>query len=292
MKQMRKLLLMVAVALLWHAGVMAQEPLFKYPVAPDTCSTLESRCDYIVTNFWENYDLTKPIKDEERFAKAFEDYVDFFKYANRTIVLSAIRSLMFKAQSNASNFAKIGALAERALYGENAVYWSDEAYLPFAEAMAGSKQMKKDIRNHYSAQVEKIKRNELGATMPQIEWTDAGGNRRKLAEVKATGLVIVLLTDGGMDSDMARLRLSTDVVINDMISQGEVAIVDITMGKADGAWMNKAKTYPENWLVGASSDLNKTLDVRFVPSAYIVDPQGKILNKNVSVESIKRAFGN
>ncbi len=292
MKPMRKLLLMVAVALLWHAGVMAQEPLFKYPVAPDTCSTLESRCDYIVTNFWENYDLTKPIKDEERFAKAFEDYVDFFKYANRTIVLSAIRSLMFKAQSNASNFAKIGALAERALYGENAVYWSDEAYLPFAEAMAGSKQMKKDVRNHYSAQVEKIKRNELGATMPQIEWTDAGGNRRKLAEVKATGLVIVLLTDGGMDSDMARLRLSTDVVINDMISQGEVAIVDITMGKADGAWMNKAKTYPENWLVGASSDLNKTLDVRFVPSAYIVDPQGKILNKNVSVESIKRAFGN
>ena len=289
---MRKLLLMVAVALLWHAGMMAQEPLFKYPVAPDTCSTLESRCDYIVTNFWENYDLTKPIKDEERFAKAFEDYVDFFKYANRTIVLSAIRSLMFKAQSNASNFAKIGALAERALYGENAVYWSDEAYLPFAEAMAGSKQMKKDVRNHYSAQVEKIKRNELGATMPQIEWTDAGGNRRKLAEVKATGLVIVLLTDGGMDSDMARLRLSTDVVINDMISQGEVAIVDITMGKADGAWMNKAKTYPENWLVGASSDLNKTLDVRFVPSAYIVDPQGKILNKNVSVESIKRAFGN
>ena len=289
---MRKLLLMVAVALLWHAGVMAQEPLFKYPVAPDTCSTLESRCDYIVTNFWENYDLTKPIKDEERFAKAFEDYVDFFKYANRTIVLSAIRSLMFKAQSNASNFAKIGALAERALYGENAVYWSDEAYLPFAEAMAGSKQMKKDVRNHYSVQVEKIKRNELGATMPQIEWTDAGGNRRKLAEVKATGLVIVLLTDGGMDSDMARLRLSTDVVINDMISQGEVAIVDITMGKADGAWMNKAKTYPENWLVGASSDLNKTLDVRFVPSAYIVDPQGKILNKNVSVESIKRAFGN
>lgn len=289
---MRKLLLMVGVALLWHAGVMAQEPLFKYPVAPDTCSTLESRCDYIVTNFWENYDLTKPIKDEERFAKAFEDYVDFFKYANRTIVLSAIRSLMFKAQSNASNFAKIGALAERALYGENAVYWSDEAYLPFAEAMAGSKQMKKDVRNHYSAQVEKIKRNELGATMPQIEWTDAGGNRRKLAEVKATGLVIVLLTDGGMDSDMARLRLSTDVVINDMISQGEVAIVDITMGKADGAWMNKAKTYPENWLVGASSDLNKTLDVRFVPSAYIVDPQGKILNKNVSVESIKRAFGN
>ncbi len=289
---MRKLLLMVAVALLWHAGMMAQEPLFKYPVAPDTCSTLESRCDYIVTNFWENYDLTKPIKDEERFAKAFEDYVDFFKYANRTIVLSAIRSLMFKAQSNASNFAKIGALAERALYGENAVYWSDEAYLPFAEAMAGSKQMKKDVRNHYSAQVEKIKRNELGATMPQIEWTDARGNRRKLAEVKATGLVIVLLTDGGMDSDMARLRLSTDVVINDMISQGEVAIVDITMGKADGAWMNKAKTYPENWLVGANSDLNKTLDVRFVPSAYIVDPQGKILNKNVSVESIKRAFGN
>ncbi len=280
-------------AILDYCSALAQdEPLFQYPVAPDTCSTLESRCDFIVTSFWDNYDLTKPIKEEARFAKAFEDYVDFFKYADKPIVLAAIREFMFKARANASNFAKIGALAERTLYGEDAVYWSDEAYLPFAEAMAGNKQMKKDVRNHYAAQVDKIKKNVLGAPMPLVEWADVNGSRHKLAEIKASGIVIVLLTDSGMDSDMARLRLSTDVVMNDMIEKGEVAVVDITVGRNDGAWTSRAKSFPENWHVGANNDIGKVLDVRYLPSAYIVDAQGIILNKNVSVEAIKRAFSN
>ncbi|MBR1543738.1 MAG: DUF5106 domain-containing protein [Muribaculaceae bacterium] len=290
---MKKITLFAAVALMAHLSALAQdEPLFAYPVAPDTCSTLESRCDFIVTSFWDNYDLTKPIKDEARFTKAFEDYVDFFKYADKPIVLAAIREFMFKARANATNFAKIGALAEQTLYGENAVYWSDEAYLPFAEAMAENKQMKKDVRSYYSAQVEKIKKNVLGAPMPLVEWTDVNGTRHKLSEVKASDIVIVLLTDGGMDSDMARLRLSTDVVLNDMISQGEVAVVDITLGRNDGAWTSRAKSFPENWQVGANNDIGKVLDIRYLPSAYVVDAQGKILNKNVSVEAIKRAFTN
>ena len=38
--------------------------LFPYPMAPDTCSTLESRCNYIITHFWEGYDISKEIYGE------------------------------------------------------------------------------------------------------------------------------------------------------------------------------------------------------------------------------------
>ena len=270
----------------------AQDTLFPYPVAPDTCSTLESRCDFIVIHFWDNFDLSKPIRDEQAFANAFADYVDFFKYADRSIVISAIRSFMFKAQANSGNFVKIGDVAERTLYGEDAVYWSDDAYLPFAQALADSKQVKKEIRAHYAEQINKIQKNQMEQDIPLTEWTGADGSKHSISEVSASEIIILLITDDGMDSDMARLRLSTDVNLNDMIAHGEVAVIDLTMGKYSGNWAAKAKSYPDNWIVGTSNDIKKLLDVRIVPGAYILSKDKKILNKNVSVESIKQAFSN
>lgn len=290
---MRKIfasVLVVLATVVATAQDVSKNTLFEYPSAPDTCTTLESRCDYIIIHFWDNYDITKPIKDVEGFTKAFHDYIDFFKYANKAIVESSIRTFMFKAQSNTSNLLKLGSLAEESLYGPHAQYWSDEAYMPFAQAMAGSKQLKKDVRNYYSAQVEKIKRNTLGSVMPDIEWTDATGLKRKLSGVTTEGLILIMFSKGGFDDDMARLRLGTDLLINDMISTGDVQIIDLAVSKYSGEWASKTKDYPQNWQVGACPDAEKLLDLREFPSFYVIDKDRVILNKNMSPDGVKAAF--
>ena len=103
--------------------------LFAYPMAPDTCATLESRCNYIISHFWDDYDISKPITDEAAFESTFRDFVDFFRYAHRNVVLGTVRDLVNKAQSNTSNLQKLGEVAERTLYGTEAEYWSDEVYV-------------------------------------------------------------------------------------------------------------------------------------------------------------------
>ena len=59
--------LLLACPVLWAQEVAPQQPgtLFAYPLASDTCSTLESRCNYIITHFWDNFDISKPITDNE-----------------------------------------------------------------------------------------------------------------------------------------------------------------------------------------------------------------------------------
>ena len=103
-----------------------QQPgtLFAYPLAPDTCSTLEERCNYIITHFWDNYDISKPISDDAAFETTFRDFVDFFRFAHRNVVLNAVRDLVNKAQSNASNLQKIEpCLAPRPSTGATRYLW-------------------------------------------------------------------------------------------------------------------------------------------------------------------------
>ena len=124
-------------------GVIAPKTLFEYPIAPDTIKTFQDRANYVVIRFWNKFDLSKPIQDEASFETAFQDYLEFFPHAHKTVVMNSIKNLMNKAQSNKANFELIGRLAEKNMYSDQAIFPSDEAYMPFVEAMVKSKSLKK-----------------------------------------------------------------------------------------------------------------------------------------------------
>ena len=157
---MKHILLFITALALYASTTSAQVQLadqlpgtlFAYPQAPDTCSTLESRCNYIITHFWDNFDISRPITDDVAFESTFRDFVDFFRYAHRNVVLVNVRDFINKAQSNAANLQKVGEVAERALYGPTAEFWSDEVYVAFAKPLASSKQLPKAVREHNSWQ--------------------------------------------------------------------------------------------------------------------------------------------
>ena len=173
LKEMRRILLFISVLLLCSVAAMAQDRLaeqlpgrlFPYPMAPDTCTTLESRCNYIITHFWDGYDISKPISDEAVFEDTFRDFVDFFRFAHRNIVMNSVSDLMNKAQSNSSNLLKLGEVAERALYGTEAEFWSDEVYVAFIKPLASNKSLPKQVRERYASQLARINSVQVGAVL-------------------------------------------------------------------------------------------------------------------------------
>lgn len=258
---------------------------FEYPTAPDTCSTLESRCNYLVVNFWNNYDIRKPITNDAEFETAFRDYVNFFKYAHRNIVLSSVRDFVFKARSNTSNLIKLGRVAETVLYGPYAEFWSDELYMEFARFIQESNQLKASDRNYYKRQVELISKCLEGNTFPDFDVYTAGG-KSKLSSINNES-VILFFTDNESSSSIDRLRLSTDVSVNTLISGGKFTVVQIYSGKPSTEWYN---SQPENWVNVGSDQLASNVDLRGLPSCYILDENRKILTKNVTVDDIKKAL--
>lgn len=259
---------------------------FPYPTAPDTCSTLESRCNYIVTNFWNNYNIARPITNDADFETAFRDYVNIVKYCHRNIAISSVRDFIFKARSNSANLLKIGKVAESALYGPYAEYWSDELYTEIAKALSESTNLKQADRNYYKHQVAVISKCPVNGIMPEFDIVLAEGKKSKLSEIEAQ-VYLVFFTDDNTNSIIDRTRLSTDVAVNNLIAGENIKVIQIKVGKHVAGW---ADNMPENWINVSSEQVANIIDLRGIPSCYILDKDRKILTKNVSVDDVKSAF--
>ena len=292
---MKRITLIIIVLMMAGLRLSAQEQLaeqlpgtlFAYPLAPDTCSTLEARCNYIITHFWDNFDISKPITDQAAFERTFRDFVDFFRYGHRNVVLATVRDFVNKAQSNTANLQKVGEVAERALYGTEAEYWSDEVYVAFANALASSKKLPKDVRDHYGEQLARINTVQVGAEL-DFDFFDTEGVRRKLSDYPAKSYVLLFIDDS-TDSSIGRLRLSTDVALNALLDSGNATLVCLCMNKYTTDWATAAVGYANNWIVGCNADLLKQLDLRTFPCCYVLDEQRAIVNKSLSVEGLMSA---
>lgn len=282
-------LICVAVLFSWsgvaRSQVTASATPFEYPVAPDTCTTLESRCNFIVVNFWNNYNIAKPITDDAALDQAFRDYVNFFKYAHRNIVMSSVRDFVFKARANTANLSKLGHVAEGALYGPYAEYWSDELYIEIAKLMSESTGLKANERNYYKHQVELISKNLVGNVLADFEIVTTDG-KKKLSSFDAKTFIL-FFTDSSIDSSIQRTRLSTDVGVNNLIESSGTCVIQVSVDKVDAFWLN---SQPANWINGSCEHAVSYFDLRTMPSCIILDSERKILVKNASVDDIKNAL--
>ena len=295
-KVMRKLIFLVLMMMgVCALGAYAQgndgekKPLFAYPQAPDTIVSFQDRANYVVIRFWNKIDLSRPITDEPALETALQDFIGFFPYAHKTVVVNAIRDLMNKAQSNKTNFAMIGRLAEKNMYSDEAIFASDEAYLPFAEAMVRSKQMKKNEREYYAKQIEKINRNALGAVCPDMEVVDVNGTKKRLIELAGDSTTVLFFNDGkDVDNMIARARLSTSVWVNELIASGRVKVVCVTPAKYSEEWATEARTWANNWEIVAGEKAKEVFDIRVTPSVFILNADKQIVDKNVLVDALIR----
>jgi len=289
---MKHILLLFSVLAIASMNLCAQEQLadplegrlFAYPLAPDSCSTLESRCNYIIGQFWENYDISKPITDDIAFELTFRDFVDFFRYAHRNVVMNAVSSLVNKAQSNTSNLQKLGEVAERALYGPTAEYWSDEVYAAFAKPLASSKQLPRSLRDHYATQLARINSVQVGQPL-DIEYIGVDGLKHRLSDLEAKYYILLFVNDSS-DSMIGRLRLSTDVALNSLINSGNAVLLCLCLNKYSADWANAAAGYADNWVIGCSENLEKTLDLRSLPCCYLLNEQHVVANKSLTVDGV------
>ncbi|MBO7609721.1 MAG: DUF5106 domain-containing protein [Muribaculaceae bacterium] len=282
--------LVIALFTVHCATMVAQDEvpaLFSYPQAPDTCTSLESRSNYVMMHFWDGFDLTKPITNDASLVKTFRDYVDVFRFGHRTVVLSSVRDFMFKLRSNAENLSKVGRIAEAVLYGPYADYWSDEVYVEFARSLAAATVLKKEEREYYQQQIGRMTACQEGMTL-ELDYVDAVTDQKmKLMDVPVSNVLLLVFMDSSVDSSIGRTRLATDVNLARLMDEGQVRVMCIYDGKPSSDW---AASLPDGWVKGYSSNLTSKLDVRMMPSCYMLDAEHKIMNKNITIAEFKQAI--
>lgn len=283
-------ILVVVTCLLSGVNASAQATLFEFPVAPDTCSDIESRCNYSVQHFWENCNLTKPFdaKNDSLLMEAMLTYFDIMKAgANVNVSLASVRDLMFKAQANHDNYTKLLSIAEYLLYYHDFDF-IDDLYLAFAKSASDASWLKKDVRNHFSEQIKRIESSKLGAPLYDFEFTSITGARKRFADVKSNAkLYVLMFSDNSTGSSIERMRLSADVAFGKAVESGQVEVVNIMVGDTPKKWDDDSQSYSSTWIVGASKEASEKLDLRIMPCVYILDENLNVIAKNKTVDFLK-----
>ena len=198
---------------------------------------------------------------------------------------------MFKAQANKPNFMKLMDAASLLLYLNNPGV-KDDVYLTFLKCVLDASWVPGKDKALYKDLYSRIDASRLGAEMPNIDVSDGSG-KKKLYDLPADSAQMVLLffTGDDADSPLERTRLSVDVGVNESIKAGYMKVINIYTGKNTRQFLAEATQYP-NWTLVASPEVYKQIDVRGVPSLFILDNKHVIQTKNVTVDFIKRAFYN
>ena len=285
-------LIVILIGLLSGLKASGQATLFDFPIAPDTCSNIESRCNYSIQHFWDNCNLTKPFEaqNDSLLMDAMITYFDIMKAGvNLNVSLASARELMFKSQANHDNFLKLMAMAEYLLYYHDYEIL-DDLYLTFAQSAADASWMKKDAREHYAQQVKRINASKLGQTMLNFEFTSITGARKRLYDVKSNGakMYVLMFSDNDSGSSIERMRLNTDVALSRVVASGEVEVINIVVGDTPKKWDSDSQSYASTWIVGASKDVAGKIDMRIMPCIYILDEYFNVIAKNKTVDFVKK----
>lgn len=260
--------------------------LFEYPVAPEDLPDLQSRTDYLMKNFWNPMDFksSKPV-DQNALNHAFGVYAQSMPYATPEKVLEGVKNLIGKIKNNPGLTFQFTKAAEENIYGPRAEMWIDEVYILFLENFMSNKKIDSSKKIRYEDQLRILKNTSAGEKMPELTVRNRNGSISKFQPSKRYTLIEFGNPDC-QDCRYSKLKLDISGIVNELIEDGilEVAFI-IADDDDDGHLLEMASDYPEKWTVGSSDDASDNYDLRATPAFYIVDQEGKIVAKNVGVDT-------
>ncbi len=276
------------------SGARAQQTdtPFAYPAVPDSISNFNDRADYFVSHFWDRVDLKRAFSSKEKMARAFSDFIAPMGITQADTAYSAVDRLMHRLDRQPADQLFIVSLAESALYSDSASLPADELYTRFLGPLLANKKIDKTAKLRYQAQFDQLSNSLIGHPLGELRFTDREGRSVRFIPREGQALIIYFNDPDCDDCHLTRVRLAADTRANELIEQGELAILALTPGEPDERWKEKAKELPEGWLAGADPDLDMKLDLRAgVPSFYLVDEHGIIRAKALTINNLLTILG-
>lgn len=286
---MKKILISVIVIVSAIMSLKAQEAdtMFPYPNIPDNLTTLEDRSNYLISHFWDRCNMKSAFSAKDKLRQAFIDYINVAPYAHLDTVNASVDDLIEKVKkADQKNLLPLAQMAQDALFGDSAQFWSDDLYLPFAKAVVDSKKIHKSHKARFQYHVQILTHSKQGSIAYPLEFTDINGQEQSLKDISAPCIVLFFNEVDCDDCMIARARLSVDMNAKQAIQNGKLKIVSINPCEADDEWKENASSYSNQWIKGATPEVDNYFDMRKTPCIYILDKDRTILAKNIDIDTL------
>lgn len=262
------------------------EPLFEYPSPPEDYDGLTERSDYLMDHFWDAFNFAdKSAVDQNALNDAFLVYTTAMRYAGRDKALKSVESIVKKLKGNPVLLLQFTKSAEENLFGPRASIWSDEAYLPFLQAVVSDKSIPDSRKQRYAMQLDILRRNAPGKKFPDMRIVLRDGRQKDFVP----SAPLTLVEFGNPDCDdcrFARTKLEIATDIADMIESGELEMVFVVadaMPEDQPELLDAFRQLPEKWTAGICYGGDDIFDLRSTPCFYLIGADRKIKAKNMDV---------
>lgn len=289
---MKNLFLSILIFCALSHSVSANNTFFQYPQAPENLTTLTQRTNYVVEHFWDNCDLKSAFSSQDKLKKAFGDYVSLMQYATLDTINISIDNLIKKVKKTPKNMLTLAYIAEETLYGDSAIFWSDELYMPFAKAVVDTKKISKAEKARFKHQTNILTNSLEGNVAPTFNYVTPSGETMTFDSIFSPTIILFFNDPDCTDCQLAKVRLATEINLNKLINAGVLTFMSIYPGEATDDWKNEVCSYPQNWVVGACDKIYDLYDMRTTPMIYFLDDKHKILKKHLNVDDILNVVRN
>ena len=203
------------------------EPLFEYPIAPDSDDDLSSRSNWLVTNFWSPMDLCDDRSvDQNALNHAFSVYTAAMQFADKGNVLKSVNTLLGNLKGKPTLMTQFVKAAEETLYGPRAAIWSDEVYLPFLRAYQSESGISPLRKERYKRQLTLLSNTQPGSKAPSFRYRMSNGHYRDF-KVDTPYTLIEFGDPECDDCSFAKLKLEMCTDIMEKVDEKQVRILFI-----------------------------------------------------------------
>lgn len=271
-------------------GVTYVDPLFEYPIAPETLTDFNEKCDWLAENFWNALDVkNQNAVDQVKLNHAFNVYATTAQYAKKEKINATIDKLMKNLQKNPTLLFQFTKAAEESLYGPRAEVWIDELYVNILQQALACKKFPQSRRPRYEEQLKQLQNSLVGNVPASFDFKRANGDAGKYFPM-STPTILFFGDPGCDDCRMSRLRMESNVAFSKAVTDGKLNVLYI-IPDAEPGWEKDTENYPKSWTVGASDTVAGIYDLRDTPDIYLIDGDGKIIAKHIgTMDAIRRAL--
>lgn len=285
MEDMKKITAFFALLLIYLTAVAQKElPL---PAVPDSLTTPRLRAEYILDRFWDGMDWrdTTLTRDTEFMEQNAANFYNLFQFTDSAGIVSAAGRMLEGAKVDRQTYRDVAEIAELYLFEPESPVVDEESFLIVADLLLADGALEDAERMRIEDARSAAMLNRVGHTANDFEMITREGAQMKLSEAaKRNKLTVLMFYDPDCHDCAEFERFLAEA------KPGDVGVVMVSpYGEQDGLWASHAATMPSEWIVARpvseEFDDEGLYDIRMTPTVYLLDCEGMVVAKNVTIHN-------
>lgn len=272
-----------------------QQTSFPYPQIPSVIRNPDERKDYLLRNYWSNFDFSdkKLIDNRNISEQGFVDFISFLsdKSIASEVLYDSMNAFCNGLISNSYSMKVMMAWADDYLYNPNSPMYNEAVYIAYLNCMKNILSDDNPLLYTIDFKIKVVNLNRIGTLAADFAYISSDGKECSMYNTDITNGIILVFYDPECEHCNETIEeMISDVWLNKAVRNRKISVLAIYTEGNYGVWKNTCNTMPDDWIIGYDKGLirnNFLYDLKAMPTLYLLDRNRKVILKDASYNIIR-----